>query len=185
RLFRLLREVHEDEASPNIALDGNEAVLVLVEVEELALLLNERERALEVVAPPVVLARELPADALGCLAREVVPHELVPAVTAHVVKGPDLSLLVADNDDRRVGGCDVLREVAPDARKPFDPTDVEPCALEDRVLLAFEVLGRDRVLVRERFRAEVVVLRPASFGRFRETRHRCPPRHSPRCYSYD
>ena len=61
-----------------VGLHRREAVVGLVEIEELALLLHEREVALEGVAPAVVLALELPARARGLLARVVLPHELVP-----------------------------------------------------------------------------------------------------------
>ena len=59
-----------------------------VEVEELGLLLDEGQRAFEVVAPAVVLAGELPADAAGLLAGVVLPHELVAPVAADVVERP-------------------------------------------------------------------------------------------------
>ncbi len=61
RLLRLLREVDEDEAGPHLAVHGNQAVGVLVEVEELLLLLHEGQRAVQAVTPSVVLAGELAA----------------------------------------------------------------------------------------------------------------------------
>ena len=68
----------------------DEPVVGLVEVEELLLLLHEVQRAVEVVAPAVVLAHELAGDAARLLLREVVPDQLVAAVTADVVERPDL-----------------------------------------------------------------------------------------------
>src|SRR5205814_4033953 len=59
RLLRLACEAHEDEARPQLAVHGNQSELALVQVEELAFLLDEAELALEVVAPTVVLAGEL------------------------------------------------------------------------------------------------------------------------------
>ena len=68
---------------------GTQPVVGLVEVEELGLLLHERQRTVEAVAPAVVLAGELPARAARLLAREVVPHQLVSAVAADVVERAD------------------------------------------------------------------------------------------------
>ena len=72
---------------------GPQSVRGLVDVEELRLLLHERQRALEVVAPAVVLAGELPAASPGLLIGKVIPHQLVSAVPADVVERPDLSSL--------------------------------------------------------------------------------------------
>ena len=91
RLLGLLGEVDEDEALPDVAVDRDEAEVVLVEVEELALLLHEVQRTVEVVAPAVVLAGELPAGAVHLVAGEVVPHQLVAAVAADVVERPHLA----------------------------------------------------------------------------------------------
>ena len=115
---------------------GLKPVLRGVEVEELARLLHEGQLALEVVAPAVVLAGELPAGALDLLVGKVVPHQLVSAMTADVVEGADLLVLALHHDDRRLGGVDLLGEVAADARQLLDAGDVEPGALEDG--LAFE-----------------------------------------------
>src|SRR4029078_208099 len=87
RLTRLLVEVDEHEPVPDVAVHGRQAEVALVEVEGLALPLAERAVALQLVAPAVLLARELPAEALRLLAREVIPHELVAAVAADVVEG--------------------------------------------------------------------------------------------------
>src|SRR5207247_11441431 len=57
-------EVHEDPALPRLAAHRHQSERGLVEVEELGLLLHERQVAFEVVAPAVVLAGELAADAL-------------------------------------------------------------------------------------------------------------------------
>ena len=82
-------EVDEDEALPRLGLHRDEAVRRLVEVEELLLLLDEGQRAVEGVAPRVVLARELAARATGLLAGIVLPHQLVTPVPADVVEGAD------------------------------------------------------------------------------------------------
>ena len=58
-------KVDEDEVLPDVELHGHEAVVRLVEVEELEVLLDERARTVEAVTPAVVLARELPAAAVG------------------------------------------------------------------------------------------------------------------------
>jgi hypothetical protein len=60
-------EVDEDEPFPDIAIHRHQAVAVLVEIEELAFLLHVSELAVQVVAPGVVLAGELPAHATGVL----------------------------------------------------------------------------------------------------------------------
>ena len=69
-LTRLVVEVDEDEAVPHIAVHRPQAVFGGVEVEELRFLLHEFQRAVEVVAPAVVLAGELPARPAGLLGRE-------------------------------------------------------------------------------------------------------------------
>lgn len=56
-------EVDEDEALPGFAGDFDESVVLLVDVEEFAFLLDEGEFAVEVVAPGVVFAGELAAGA--------------------------------------------------------------------------------------------------------------------------
>jgi hypothetical protein len=177
RLFRGLGEVDEDEPGPHVAVHRHQTGAALVDAEELALLLDERERAVEVVTPAVVLAGELPADTLGVELRVLAPGELVAAVAAHVVEGADGALLVAQHEDGGVGGRHVLREVAAATRELLDPAHVQPGALEDGLALALVVLGRDRVLVRHGAGAELgIVLGPAPLGRFRETRHgRSPP----------
>ena len=128
-------EVHEDEPLPHVAFDRHEAEVALVEVEELVLLLDERERAFEVVPPTVVLARELPAHALRLLAREVVPDELVAPVAADVVERPDAIAGGAHDDDRGAEHVDLLREVAPELRHLLDSPDVQPGPAEDRLPL--------------------------------------------------
>ena len=104
-LARLGVEVDEDEPVPDVAVHRDQTRARLVEVEELVLLLHEGEVAVEVVAPAVVLARELPAEPLRLLARVVVPHELVAAVAADVVERPHLAVVAADDDERRARRC--------------------------------------------------------------------------------
>lgn len=92
--FGVVVEVDENEAFPDLAAHRLESVVGLVHVEELLLLLDEGQIAVEGVAPGVVLAGELPARTRDLLARIVVPDELVPAVPAQVVERPDVSVLV-------------------------------------------------------------------------------------------
>ena len=109
-LRRLAREVDEDEAVPDVAVHGDEAVVVLVDAEELTLLLDEGALPSEAVAPAVVFANELPAAALGLLRREVVPHEFVAAMAADVVERSN-RVAVTRHDDRRPSDLDLLGEV--------------------------------------------------------------------------
>ena len=141
----------------------------LVDVEELVLLVHERAAAVEAVAPPVVLARELPGDAAAVLGGLVGPHQFVAAVTAHVVKGAHLAVRVAGDEHRRARGGDVLREPAAVARQVVDAADVEPRPAKDRVAFAFVELGRDRIGERHGAGAEVgIVLGPRAGGGARE-----------------
>src|SRR6185436_16243360 len=123
----------------------HQSVARLVQVEELLLLLHEGEVAVEVVAPGVVFAGELPTDAAGLLPRFVVPHQLVAPVATDVVVGLDLATGGADHDDRGVGGCHFLGEIAALTRKLFYATDIEPGALEDRLALQLVYLRADGV----------------------------------------
>ena len=106
--FCVVIEVDEDEAFPYLAAHGDKPVVRLVEVEELTLLLDEREVALEAVTPRVVLAGELAAGAGHLLAREVAPHQLVSAVPAMVVEAPDGldTVFHVLHDDHRRAGAD-------------------------------------------------------------------------------
>ena len=109
--FGVVVEVDEDEALPDLAAHRHQPVVGLVEVEELVLLLDEGQVALQAVAPGVVLAGELTAGAGHLLARIVVPHQLVSAVAAHVVERPDLVVGVLDDDHRRAGPADGISRV--------------------------------------------------------------------------
>ena len=112
-------EVDEDEPVPNVAADRPQSVPLSVEIEELMRLLHERQGAFEIVAPTVVLAGELPACASDFVIRKVVPYQLVPAMAADVVEGADLLIFTFDDDDRRLGGVDLLGEVTADrAERP-------------------------------------------------------------------
>ena len=106
--FGVVVEVYEDEAFPHLAAHGDKPVVRLIEVEELTLLLNEREVALEAVTPRVVLAGELATGARHLLTREVAPHQLVSAVPALVVEAPDGldTVLYVLHDDHRRAGAD-------------------------------------------------------------------------------
>src|SRR6185436_11018786 len=140
-----------------------ESVVGFVEVEELALLLHEGAATVEVVLPAVVLAHELATAPAGLLAREVLPHELVAAVATDVVKGADLAVLVAHDDDRCLRDGELLGEVAAAARELLDAAEIEPRALPDRVALELVELGRRGVAVGDETRSEIgVVLGPAA-----------------------
>ena len=171
RLLRLLGQVDEDEPRPDVAVHGHEAVVGLVQVEELLLLLDERAGAVEVVAPGVVLADELAGGAAGLLFRIVVPDQLVPAVPTHVVEGTDLAVLPLHHDDGRLGDGELLGEVAPGPRQLLDPAHVEPGPLEHGLTLELEELLGYGVLVVHRLCPELEVLRPAALGWLGPTWH--------------
>src|SRR5262249_7451028 len=137
-LSRVLIEVYEDEPVPYIAVHRAQTVLGFVEVEELRLLPHERQGAIGVVTPAVVLADELPTHSFGFLVRKVVPHQLVTAVAADVVEGPNHLVFALDHDDRHVGGLNLFGEVAADAGQLLDTANIEPGAFEDR--LTFELV---------------------------------------------
>ena len=165
-------QVDEDKAFPRVDLHGHEPVLRLVQVEELALLLHERARAVEAVAPAVVLAGELAHGPLDLFTRVVVPHQLVAAVPAHVVEGAHLAVLVLHHEDRRARGVDLPGEVAAGLGELFDAADVQPGAAEDRLALELVVLRGDRVHVGHRSGAEPgKALGPAARGWLRKVRH--------------
>src|SRR4051812_43301758 len=103
---------------------GRESGHRLVDVEELVLLLDERQSTVQSVAPAVVLADELATEAAGLLARVLVPHELVAPMSAGVVERSYDVALVADDEDGRVRDRDLFGDVAPDLRQLFDATDV-------------------------------------------------------------
>ena len=169
-------EVDEDEALPRLDLDAGQPVVVPVEVEELRLLLDEGQLALGGVAPTVVLAGELAAGPAGLVTGVVVPDELVAAVPADVVEDVDLTVGAPDDHQRGPGRVELLGEVAPVAGELLHPADVQPGAGEDGLALELVVIGRDRVLVGHRSRAELgVVLGPAALGGLREMRHVVPP----------
>jgi hypothetical protein len=138
RLVWFFGHVHEYETRPDLAVHGHQTVETLVEIEELTLLLDERELALEVVTPPMVLAGELAAHTAGFFSWIVVPDELVSSMTADVVEGPDFLVLATDDDDRCIDNSELLGEVASHSGQLLDPTHVEPGTLEDG--LAFPLI---------------------------------------------
>ena len=144
-LPRLVVEVDEDEAVPHIAVHGSQPVFGRVEVEELRFLLDEFQGAVEVVAPAVVLAGELPAGAAGLLSGKVVPHQLVSPVPADVVEGPNLLVSAFDQDHRGADDLDLLGQIAADARQFLHAGDIEPGPFEDRFAFEFVKLPRSRI----------------------------------------
>src|SRR5262245_2748572 len=161
-------EVHEDEPVPHVAVHRNEAVVGLVDPEELTLLEDEGAAAVELVGPAVVLAGELPGGPADLLGRVVGPHQLVAAVAADVVEGADPVVLAPGDDQRGLRDRELLGEEAAPSPELLDPTDVQPDPLEDGLALELEELGRDRALVGHRGGAQLgIVLRPGSLGRLR------------------
>ncbi len=162
---RVVVEVDEDEAFPHLAADRRQAVAALVEVEELVLLLDEREVAVQAVPPGVVLAGELPAGSGGLLVGKVVPHQLVSAVPADVVVRLDRAVLGLDDDHRGTGSGrgQFPGEVAAGARQPVHPSDVEPLFAEHRFALGLEERRVDRVAVVDRVGPQLgIILCPAA-----------------------
>src|SRR5262249_38870976 len=98
-------------------------------------------RAVETVAPAVVLADELPGNAPRLLVRSGIPNQFVPPVSTRVVEGANHAVDVARDDHRGLGGRDLLGEVAASLWKLLDPPNVEPGALEDRLALELVELG--------------------------------------------
>jgi hypothetical protein len=120
----------------------------------------------------VVLAGELATGAAGLLARIVIPHQLVAAVTTDVVEGVHLTVGAPDHHDRCSGRGDLPGKVGPGAGDLFHPADIEPGAGEDGLALQLVVLGRDRVLIGDRPGAQLgVVLGPAALVRLWKVRH--------------
>src|SRR5262249_11911220 len=143
-------------------------VLGLVDAEELTLLKDVGEPAVEIVLPPVILAGKLPAGSADLLGGVVGPHQLVAAVAAHGVEGADLVVHAPDDDQRGARDCELLGEEAALSPNLLDPPDVQPGAFEDGFALELVELGRDRALVGYGGGSQVgIVLRPRSLGRFR------------------
>src|ERR1019366_4239752 len=70
-------EIDEDETLPDLGLDRSETEVRFVEVEELRLLLDEIQRAVEIVTPAVILTGELATGSACLFTWEVVPDKLV------------------------------------------------------------------------------------------------------------
>jgi hypothetical protein len=150
----------------------NQAIVSLVQVKKLPLLLDETASPVQIVPPAMVLTYELATDATGLFVGIVIPYQFVAPVTADVMESPDLPILVADDDYRRVGDGEFFGEVAAIARQLFDSSDVEPASLEDRFAFKLVELRRDGVFVGDFTGPEVgIMLCPAPFSRFWETSH--------------
>src|SRR5206468_12406263 len=130
--FGLGGQVHEHEPGPDVAVHGHQPELARVEVEELAVLLDQRQRSVEGVAPAVVPTGELAAEALGLLVGGVVPHQLVAAVTTDIVERPYLPALAPHDNHCRVGGGDLPGEATAGAGEWLDAADAQTRPLEDR-----------------------------------------------------
>jgi hypothetical protein len=124
---------------------GSQAVIGHVEVEELRFLLHEFQGAVEIVAPPVVLARELSAGTTGLFGGKVVPHQLVSPVPADIVESPNLFVSALDQDHRSADDFDLLGQIAADARQFLHAGDIEPGPFEDRFAFEFIKLPRRRI----------------------------------------
>lgn len=151
---------------------GDQPVSLFVEVEELFLLLDEVQLAVQSIPPGMVLAGEGATAAFGLVTGKVVPHQLVSAVPTDVVEGSNLTVLVAHHDDRCLGDLDLLGEVVTLARYVLDAADVEPGALEDGLTLQFEELRIDAIFVGHHTCAQFgIVLSPATLSWFGVLRH--------------
>jgi hypothetical protein len=140
-LRRLLGEVHEDEPLPHLAVHRHEAVVGLVDPEELTLLKDEGQAAFEIVLPAVILAGELPAGSTDLLGRVVGPHQLVAAVAADVVEGADLVVHAADDDQRGARDVERLGEEAALFAGAARPVRRSARPLEDGLALELVELG--------------------------------------------
>ena len=123
--------------------DRDEGVVGLVEPFELAEPGGRRQRALQRVHPRVVRAPDGPEVAVGAGF-----HELVPAVAAHVVEGPERAGLVPDEQDALP--ADPHRLLVTRRVEIVDPADTGPGSLEEPLLFPGEHLGRQIGLGRER-----------------------------------
>ncbi len=171
-LSRLGIEVDEDEPIPHVAVHRGQSVPGRVEVEELRGLLHIGERAVQAVAPAVVLAGELPAGAACLFVRKVVPHQFVSAMPTDVVEGPDLLVAALDQDDGDAGDLDLLGQIATGPRQLLDAGHVQPRPLEDRLTFQLVEFGRRGIGERDRPRAQFgIVLGPGTLGRPALSRH--------------
>jgi len=101
-----------------------------------------------------------------------VPHQVVAAVPADVVKGLHLTGVVTAHDDRGVHHLELFGEVTALARKLFDSADIQPGPLEHRLSFDLELLGADGVLVGHRIGAQPwIVFGPTALGRLGEPGH--------------
>src|SRR3546814_1574890 len=72
----------------------------------------------------------------------VVKHQSIAAVRADIVERLDRPVLGPRDQHRCLRHLDRLDDVTTRLREPLDPSDAEPGALEDTLLLEFEVGGR-------------------------------------------
>ena len=151
-------EIDEDEAGPDLAVHRRHPQLALVEVEELILIGDVVDHAVQPVSPAVVLAGEGAAAARRLLCRVLLPDHLVAAVGAHIVERVHVVVEVAGDHDRRQLAGQLAGEVRPLAWQPFDPPDAQPVSLEHGLALGGEELLRDRVFVVDRRGAELGVV---------------------------
>ena len=149
-------EVDEDQRPPRLAPDGAQREAVAVQLREVVRLRVADERAVEVVHPGVVRARQPTA---GVAARLL--HELGAPVLARVVEGADL-VVGPSEEDHRLGDLVDEPEVAGRGQL-VEVGDHEPGVAEHRRLLdpsevGIGVAGRRHA----RERREVLRVRAAS-----------------------
>ena len=143
-LGRLRRQVDEEEALPDVEMHGCQAELLLLHAVEVLFVRDPPELAFHVERPRVVLAAEpAPAGAL------LVPYQLVASVRAHVMEGPDLLVLAANDQDRRLADGDVADHVVAGLGDVLDAPNVDPGPAEYLLAFELEVFRRDVRLGRE------------------------------------
>ena len=130
--------------------------LAFGEVEEVFLVRHPCQFALRVVRPGMEPATEY-ARACSLL----VPHQLVPAMRADVMKGTKLAVLATHHEDRGVTGDKIAHNVVAWCSNLFDPAHIEPDLAEYPFAFQFKVFTRHARLSRYRPCAYVrIFLRP-------------------------
>ena len=127
-------EADEDEAEPDLVLDGRQPDRCLVEAGEALLGRHRFEPAVEAIGPAVVAA----ADRLAAMAGVAV-DEARGAVPTDVVEGAERAVRVAHHEDALAG--QVEAQIVAGFPELADVADDVPCAHEDRLDLEREELG--------------------------------------------
>ena len=130
RLGRLGRQIDEDEALPDARVDRGEAVLPLVEAEEILLVRHADQRA-GVAVDPVV---EVAVEAAGARAL-LVQHQRVAAVGADVVEGAHHTVRAPDEQQGDLADGEVADDIVAGLRDVVHAADVDPAPAEDALAL--------------------------------------------------